>query len=79
MPHRRFGRRLMLHWMDPETRLLLLTCLRVPKHVLARHTRAVSPAALAALLDPRRKIASNRAPRVAHGKAAGKVAGPTRV
>ena len=77
MPHRRFGRRLMFHRMDPETRVLLLTCLRVPKHLLARHARAYTPAALEALLDPRRKIASNRAPRVARGKAAGKVAGPT--
>lgn len=73
MPHRRFGRRLMFHRMDPETRVILLTCLRVPKHLLTRHTRATSPAALEALLDPR------RLPRVARGKAAGKVSRPTRI
>ncbi len=60
MPQRRFGRRLMFHRMDPETRVLLLTCLRVPKHLHTRHTRAVSPAALEALLDPRRRIPPRR-------------------
>jgi hypothetical protein len=74
MTHRRKGRRLSLAPLTPEVRQTLLKLAGVPRHLLTRARRAQTPAALEALLDPRRhNPPARRMPRVACGKGAGKV------
>jgi hypothetical protein len=54
MPHRRKGRRLSLVPLDPTLRLTLLKLTRAPRHLITRAGRTHTPAAIEALLDPRR-------------------------
>jgi len=68
MSHRRKGRRLVLHRLAPRDRLLIPGFMPQSKRLLARHSRARTPAAIDALLDPRRRM-----PRLACRKPPGKV------
>ena len=65
MPHRRYGRRLIFSRLDPDTRQLLLRLTRAPKYLRVRAARVWKPAAVDALLDPRRLAPRSKPPRVA--------------
>lgn len=74
MPHRRKGRRASLVPLAPQDRQTLLKLARAPAYLRTRAARSHTPAAIQALLDPRRRSPGpHPPPRVARGKRAGKV------
>ena len=60
MTRRRYARRFSLSRMDPSIHPWMLRFLRVPKPIRAHLERARTPAAIDALLDPRRRAPASR-------------------
>lgn len=58
MPYRRYARRFSLSRMDPGTHLRMLRLICAPKYIRTCLERA--PAAIDALLDPRRRAPPSR-------------------